>query len=212
MTAGITPRVPIRVVKIGGSLLDWPPLPAALARWLHEQSPAAQVLLAGGGAMADIIRKADAQYEIGEAAAHWLCIEILSVSARLVAALLDAPASLATSYADLQCRIAGCPPAIHVFDSGELLRNHEQRLPGQTLPHDWSVTSDSIAARVATILRAEELVLLKSREPPANASLRELAASGYVDSFFPTIAGQMQCALRLVNLRACQAAPATQSS
>ena len=60
-------------------------------------------------------------------------------------------------------------------------------------------TSDSIAARLAEVLGADEVVLLKSQDPPSQASLAELAASGYVDAWFPEAAAGLS--VRLVNLR-----------
>jgi aspartokinase-like uncharacterized kinase len=63
------------------------------------------------------------------------------------------------------------------------------------LPANWSVTSDSIAGRLAIALGADELALLKSVSPPVNRDtahwLSELAVAGYVDSFFPKLQAEM---------------------
>src|SRR5437763_9704230 len=141
-------RQMIRIVKLGGSLLDWRQFPAALRHWLSKQSPARNVFIAGGGALADAIRKADRDFVLGEERSHWLCIEALSITARIVAsAMPEFP--LASRYAEVQSEIAKKYSGGLIFDASEFLAEHESRLPGRALPHDWAVTSDSIAARIA---------------------------------------------------------------
>jgi aspartokinase-like uncharacterized kinase len=188
----------VRIVKVGGSLLDWPPLARKLPEWLAAQPPAVNVLLCGGGGLADAIRSADHHFSIGDGTAHWLCIDALSISARLLAAVL-CKAPLVSRLADLQAQIGRGLPVNLIFDPYEFLHDWEPNLPGLPLPHDWSVTSDSIAARLAQVLNAAELVLLKSSDPPS-ASLAQLSAAGYVDSHLPTIA-LPGIQPRLVNLR-----------
>ena len=194
--------MPIRVVKVGGSLLDWPLLSDALHAWLSEQPPAANILLCGGGLLCDAIRRADAVHALGEEAAHWLCVDALAITARMLAAIVrDYPVADAVD------------PSAHsgavIFDPCHFLVEVEPRLPGCSLPHHWSVTSDSIAARLAEVLEADELVLLKSADPPAQG----IPVAGYVDAHFPVAAaawqqsltqrhrGTVQAMIRYVNLR-----------
>jgi 5-(aminomethyl)-3-furanmethanol phosphate kinase len=182
---------PLRVVKVGGSLLrSQPEAPAketaaSLTKWLAQQSPAVNVLVAGGGEFAEAIRRADAAHGLGEESAHWLCVDALSITARLVAAMIKVPVITEKREATHAC------PYICVFDPAPFLRMSEPRLFARPLPHAWAVTSDSIAARVAEFLAANELVLLKSCL---------LAAAGYVDDYFPTAASKLPL-VRCVNLR-----------
>ena len=195
--AAIARPRPVRIVKVGGSLLDWPPLPGALQTWLGAQPPACNILLAGGGDLADAIRRADAKFAIGEETAHWLCIDLLGVSARLLAAICGKVEVIA-KFGQLHGRIESAPRTL-VFDPCDFLYQEEPGLPGCALPHNWSVTTDAIAARLAEVLAAEELVLLKSQDPP-NDDLVELARLGYVDGHFPlAAAGLVQ--IRFKNLR-----------
>ena len=187
----------VRVVKVGGSLFGFRQLAAALRRWLAEQAPATHVLVAGGGAFADAVRTADARFSLGEETSHWLCIDALRVSARLLAALLP-EASWTTTLSELRSAIAAdrCASPI-VFCPADFMRHVEPVVDDHPLPHTWAVTSDSIAARIAEVLGARELVLLKATDPPAEAG----AAGDYVDSWFP-LAAENIGSVRLVNLRA----------
>ena len=195
----------VRVVKVGGSLFDWNQLPTALGRWLDAQSPACNVLIAGGGALADVIRQADATHALGEQIAHELCVELLGVTARLLEALLAGRVPRVT-FSELQeQRTANRPPDRCVLDARDFLLDIESTPPLTSLPHTWDVTSDSIAAWVAYALAADELVLLKSDDPPRNASgqpsLDSLATTGYVDRYFPTALASFAGTVRMVNLR-----------
>jgi len=199
-------RLPLRVVKVGGSLLDWQPLPEALRAWLSDQPPARNVLVCGGGALTDAIRGADQIHELGETIAHWLCIDALSVSARLLAALLGEVVvtdELKPEAPAMECRAPSLAlqASIAVFDPRRFLIEEEPHLPGCVLPHDWSTTTDSIAARIAETLQAEELALLKSADAPTGATAADLVAAGYVDGHFAAAAASVP-RVRCVNLRA----------
>jgi aspartokinase-like uncharacterized kinase len=191
----------LRIVKVGGSLLDWAPLPQALNQWLNGQPAAANVLIAGGGELAEAIRRADQLFGLGAETAHWLCIDALGTMARLLAALPRPPLPLVSSFRQVQSQLPLAEAQALVLDPRDFLRVHEPRLPGRPLPHTWEVTSDSIAARLADVLTADELVLLKSTDPPPGATLGDLAASGLVDAYFPFAAAALGGRLRLVNLR-----------
>ena len=186
----------VRVVKVGGSLLQFDGLVPALRRWLAAQTPAVHVLMAGGGALADAVRDADRRFALGEERAHWLCVEVLQVTARLLAALLP-EMPLVKTTAELQCLISAGPPAAAVFCPADFLEREEPLVPGPPLPRTWSATSDSIAARLAVALGADELVLLKSADPPDGA---DPAGEDYVDGHFRTAARDVP-AVRMVNLR-----------
>src|SRR4029434_4335250 len=89
MHASVTAHdLPLRCVKVGGSLLDWPPLVKALNNWLAGQPRSMQIVVCGGGALTDAIPRLDRNFSLGEEAAHWLCVDALSVTARLLAAIL----------------------------------------------------------------------------------------------------------------------------
>ncbi len=188
-------RATVRVIKVGGSLLDWPDLPRRLWQWLQQQGRGANYLLAGGGVWADAIREADARFTLGQEASHQLCLRAMDVTGQLLEQLLQqARAAYATEFPDEQRSIA-------VLEVSTLLATAEITARfNAPLPATWDATSDSIAALLAQAFGATELVLLKSTDLPSSLSLKEAAATEVVDAYFPVAAAQLR-KTRFVNLR-----------
>lgn len=185
-----------RVAKLGGSLLDLPDLPQRLRRWLAQSPQCPTWLVVGGGEIAHALRRADQRFGLPPPSAHRLAIDAMALNARLLHALL--PEATWTSL-DPVCGADEFPdgavlrlvdPAI--FQAGPWA----ERL---AVPASWDVTSDSLAARLAVLLKTE-LVLLKSADPPHPATIAQAADQGLVDRYFPTAAAGL-CRIRVVNLR-----------
>lgn len=187
-----------RVVKLGGSLLDLPDLAPRLRQWLERQPRCSTVIVAGGGRMADAVRTADRLHGLGETVSHWLCIRVMTIQAELLGAL-SPEATVCRSLAEWR----SLKSELAILDPWNFLREEEPRLAGQRLPESWDVTSDSIAARLASAIGAAELVLLKSTLPAPAATLADAAATGYVDAFMPRLADCVP-RVRCVNLRAAE--------
>lgn len=163
------------VVKVGGSLLDWPALGTTLSRWLRDQTGREILVVAGGGPLADAVRRAAERHRIDDEQAHWLAIQAMQISTSIVAALV------------------GSGPW-QVVEPLEFCRADDK-----DLPHSWDVTSDSIAGRLAEI-RGGDLVLLKSADPPPGG-VNDWAAASFVDRHFPKIVARAKLTVRAVNLR-----------
>jgi aspartokinase-like uncharacterized kinase len=184
---------------MGGSLFTQPHLAARLQAWHARQRAGWTVLVAGLGELGDVLRSYDERFALKPAQSHALCLEALTLSARLLQSLLPA----ATTCDDVQPLVArqlsSAPPALVVFTATRFLLNEEPYLPGDPLPSGWDVTTDSIAARIAEVVRADELVLLKSCLPRPFMRLEELADQAYVDRYFPW-AMRSLAEVRFVNL------------
>lgn len=190
-------HLPIRVVKVGGSLFDLPDLPQRLHSWLAAQTAAHHVLIAGGGSLADQVRELNAVRPLSETAAHWMCVDSMTVTAHLLHDWLETIPLVEDDR--LLCQRVG-DQGCTVFGTANWLRHSEPYLPGSKLPHAWQVTSDSIAARLAIVLQADELLLLKSSLPQANSTLPELAVNGYIDEILAVLDPELP-QTTFVNLR-----------
>jgi aspartokinase-like uncharacterized kinase len=160
-------------VKVGGSLLTRPDWAAGLAALL-EPLTAPLLIVVGGGPLVDALRAIDARSPQPAAVMHELAIDTMGVTARLMAAALGVPLVIDAPRRDAEAPIA-------VLDAPAWLR-HGGRLA--VLPVGWHVTSDSIAAFVAS--RCGGRLLLVKSVPPPIADLTSLGEAGWVDRYFPT--------------------------
>jgi aspartokinase-like uncharacterized kinase len=171
--------IDLTVAKVGGSLYDWPDLGPRLRQWLAERRSETVVLVPGGGGMADVIRDLDRRHGLGEERAHWLALRALSLNAHFLADLLPG----ARVIDDLEA--LPCQTGVWILDPHAFARADECRhSAGECLPHHWDATSDSVAARVARVLGARRLILLKSISVGADHDWTEAARRGLVDPLF----------------------------
>jgi aspartokinase-like uncharacterized kinase len=184
----------LTVVKVGGSLFDLPELGACLMRWLADLSPSGVLLVPGGGPTADVIRDFDRRHRLGEEKSHWLALRALTLNARILAELL--PRSRLVEYPGDK------PDGIAILDPFAFCLCDERNHPADALPHSWTVSSDSIAARVAVASSARGLILLKSVTIPQEMSWARARCEGYVDGAFEGLIQATGLQVQVVNFRA----------
>jgi hypothetical protein len=171
-------RPAVRVIKVGGSLLDrldWPRLIGGLVA--ESGADSACLLVVGGGSVVESLRESDARSPHPAERMHRAAIDVMGGTGWLVARLLELPF----------VREPGAGRTA-VLDVPAWL-GREGRL--ERLPAGWNVTSDSIAADVAACLHAA-LLLAKSGPPPDTADCHELAERGWVDGYFPEAAALLR--------------------
>lgn len=189
----------VRVVKVGGSLFGFEQLPERGQSWLAQQAPGVSVFIGGGGDLVQPLRAVHERFSLDEEASHWLAVRAMTVTSRLLAKLLDI--ELVERFEIVEQLIREERPTACVLDCEQFLRTREAQSDGARLTRDWTCTSDSIAARIAEVLSADELVLLKSTALPAGTQYSDAARLGLVDRHFPD-AAKMLKQIRWVNLRA----------
>jgi len=164
------------VIKLGGSLADYPD---DLKRWLEmvaETGRGGVVIVPGGGFFADWVRETQKRWAFDDAVAHAMALRAMEQYGLMLCGLQE---GLVFAHTESEIR--------------KLL--HENRvpvwLPVQTLASEdlspsWDVTSDSLAAWLARRLNAECLVLVKSCPlPEEKLNMAELSEKGIVDVAFP---------------------------
>lgn len=187
---------PFHVIKLGGSLLDLPDLPRRFEAFRAGQGKQRLVMIVGGGAAADIVRRWGVLHpEVGAETGHWLAVRAMQLNTMLTASVLP------------RCRLVsdidGCEAA---HDAGELAMVDPlawlelEHAAGVMIPHRWSFTSDSIAAHVAARLQADRLTLLKSTLPATDCGVTCAAGLGIVDEDFEAASASIPH-IELVNLR-----------
>lgn len=163
------------VVKIGGKLLHTQDLGPRLTRFLATLKEPDILLVPGGGQVVNEIRELDRLHRLGEEKSHWLALQGMALTARILGALLPRAAVVE----NLEMPASG---GVAILDAYAWCR----RAPN-ALPATWELTSDSIAAAAAIQVNATQLILLKSATLPPGMSWRAASDRGFVDPLFPQL-------------------------
>lgn len=199
-------KTPVCIVKVGGSLLDWPELPARLTQFIAQRrasEPGMKLaVLCGGGDFADSVRRFDRIHRLGDWTAHRLAIQAMDLACTVLFCLLKDCRGVET----LSMLDEDWPEIPMLLPSANLDElEFERRSP---MPLSWDVTSDTIAAWVAGELPGRSLVLVKSAPLPHGATRDDAADLKLVDPFFPLISSALD-RVEYLHLRDPAARPIT---
>lgn len=167
------------VLKLGGSLTDSGQMREVLERVARSTRPL--IIVPGGGVFADTVRAAQRTFGIPDETAHRIAVLAMQQMALLIS--------------DMQPKLK---PAKSIADFEEVWR--QARIPvwlpfemvdgDPSVPRTWSMTSDGLAAWLATQRQGTSVALVKSCSVPPNANAQALAAAGIVDTEFARIVVQ----------------------
>ncbi len=169
----------LTVVKVGGSLFDHPGLCSGLRDWLAEQVEGRYLFVPGGGAFADVVRRYHGIHSLIEEYSHWLAIRAMDLNGQLLRRFL--------------------PPSCEVLDAYAFCEKDEGN--PLALAHDWRVTSDAIAARVAEVMQASAIIMLKSVDLPPHYDWTKAAEGVLVDSAFGGVVERSGVDVKWINFR-----------
>ncbi len=163
------------VIKLGGSLLGSP----ELLKWLEvltRHGDGKIVIVPGGGILADAVRESQKLSNSSDVVAHKMAVMAMDQYAVLMTGLNPA---LVTAESELEIAERGWQHRTVVWMPSKMVCADE------TIPANWQVTSDSLAAWLASRLNAQQLILVKSQRPKLEQiSLERLIKDGMVDEHF----------------------------
>jgi aspartokinase-like uncharacterized kinase len=167
----------ITILKIGGSLLA-SDAASRLMRELAAARPESLLIVPGGGAFADTVRAAQKQHALSDATAHHMALLAMEMVGTILASFAPGFVLAAASEEFTSAWQRGLTP---VWAPARMV------LAATEIPASWDVTSDSLAAWVASRIGAARLILAKSCEVPATKARdpAQLATAGVVDPAFP---------------------------
>jgi aspartokinase-like uncharacterized kinase len=198
-------RSSVTVIKVGGSLFDWPELPRRLTEMIDARQAADReerlVLIAGGGPAADVVRALDRIHGLDERSAHRLALYAMDLTAIILAELV--PGTVPVQSLD-SLRAVCTDGSIPVL-APRLILDDFERSGRDRLPASWDVTSDTIAAWMALHIGADRLILLKSAPLPLGTTRLDAARLELVDPMLPIVAEPLP-RVEYLNLReqACE--------
>ena len=167
------------VVKLGGSLLDAPGLPA----WLEVLARAGGqvVVVPGGGPYADAVRSTQARLGFPDTTAHRMALLAMEQYGLALCGLAPGLQPAASVQAVAAILEQGRTP---VWQAAAMC------LQAPEIPEAWSVTSDSLAAWLAGVLGADALALIKhgpdgvhAFDPEADRHRVDTAFVGFAAAF-----------------------------
>lgn len=183
VTASTAGEWPV-VVKLGGSLAKNGELHGWLAA-LEACGADRVVVVPGGGSFADQVRDAQRGFGFDDATAHRMAILAMEQFGLMLCGLCGRLVA-AGSAAEINAALARGAIALWLPSAMTKV--------APDIPRSWEVTSDSLAAWLATRLDSQRLVLVKSVDPQRlRGSIGELANAGVVDRALPDFAtGQLE--------------------
>ena len=143
------------VFKIGGKILEnsdnLKSTISQLTQLCEEKILQKIIVIPGGGSLANFVRSLDEVLQIGDDLAHWIAIYSMNYNGIM----------LNRKYPDLESveklkTIQDAKQMFCIFLPYSFLREDN------TLPHNWDVTSDSIALYVANKLKLNQCFLIKN--------------------------------------------------
>lgn len=166
-------------IKLGGSLYNSRYLVECMED-IRQCSQQNVVIIPGGGPFADQVRLADEKYSIHSPHSHHMAILAMQQFGYLLASIC--PDFVLANSKEKITQAWNVSKTV-IWEPYEMVRDQ------CTLEKTWDVTSDSLAAWLASILGIRNMLLIKSSKTVLETSeLTELVRTECVDAHYPGLA------------------------
>lgn len=180
----------MKVIKLGGSLSHSEALIRCMEIIDQERGLQRLVIVPGGGAFADQVRLAQQYWRFDQVAAHHMAILAMQQMALMFHAMKP---NWVIKHSVVELKNNSSTETVIIWSP--VIAELDQA----GVPASWDITSDSLAAWLATQLQAAELVLVKSASIEALSSLKALQQQGVIDRGFHLFTEQADFAIRIQN-------------
>jgi len=171
------------VIKLGGSLIG----SEELGQWLQKIAKLGDgkvIIVPGGGLFADAVREAQQLTSLDDKTAHQMAVMSMDQFGVMMAGMNH---DLATAASELELAERGWQHRGIIWLPSKMV------MADDTIPTNWDVTSDSLAAWLAQKVGASHLLLVKSTKPLVpKISLSALQAEDIVDSCLKDFIGDQE--------------------
>ena len=156
------------VIKLGGSIMALP----QLLPWLKAIRKSRAILVPGGGIFADTVRTAQEKISFADKAAHDMAILAMTQYGIMCCSLVPGLKLFST-----------IPDAKSIIAEGMTPVWSPRHLAAQwhDLPHNWEVSSDTLALRLAAAINASKLILVKAAPVNRNNNKEELLDKAFAE-------------------------------
>jgi aspartokinase-like uncharacterized kinase len=180
----------MKVIKLGGSLMSDMGTLRQCLKTIEQKYSSNTVIVPGGGVFAEQVRTVQRQWDVSDEYAHQMAI----LAMKQVALLLK-----------------NIEPCFELIESIDLLQQKNlkhsitiwspcvQELLVPEIKESWAVTSDSLAAWLATQLSAEELILVKSANISIQTDIQKMQKEGVLDKAFDKFIKHANYKIFLIN-------------
>ncbi len=180
----------MKVIKLGGSLMTDKTVLKRCLKTIKQRCYEQVVIVPGGGVFAEQVRSIQKQWKFDDRIAHQMAL----LSMQQMGLLFK---SIESSF-----EMAGSLVEIQQASSNQLLSIWSpdiKQLDNDSVEANWNITSDSLAAWLATQLKATELILIKSANIPMEVDLQKLQELGIIDPSFNELSKNSSYKITVIN-------------